>query len=75
MALCRSMTAKEVLENVAAMPAEDWMEIQAGIAEMFAARFSDGEVAEIRDALDQAEAEFERGQGFDSREMRSHFGL
>ena len=69
----RLMTAKEVLERVAAMPAADWMEIQSGIAEMLAARFSAGEISEVRDAL--AEAEFARGEGVSGDEMRRHFGL
>lgn len=69
------MTPKEVLENVAAMPAADWMEIQAGIAEMLAARFSAGEIAEVRDALAEAETELDRGEGLSGDEMRRHFGL
>ncbi|MBA3352981.1 MAG: hypothetical protein H0U23_11275 [Blastocatellia bacterium] len=69
------MTAKEVLDSVAAMPAKDWMEIQAGIAELLAARFSAGEVAEVREALAEAEAELDRGEGLSGDEMRRHFGL
>jgi hypothetical protein len=69
------MTAKEVLETVAAMPTADWMKIQSGIAELLAARFSAGEVAEVREALAEAEAELERGEGFSGDEVRRHFGL
>lgn len=74
MAECQ-MTAKEILESVAAMPAADWMEIQSGIAEMLAARFSAGEIAEVREALSEAEAELDRGEGLSGDEMRRNFGL
>lgn len=67
------MTTKEVLETVAAMPTEEWMRIQSGLAEMLAARFSDGETSEIREALAEAEAEFARGEGISGDEMRGHF--
>lgn len=69
------MTTKEVLETVAAMPAADWMEIQSGIAEMLAARFSASEVAEVSEALAEAEAELDRGEGLTADEVRRHFGL
>ncbi len=69
------MTTKQVLETVAAMPSEEWMKIQSGIAEMVAARFSAGENAEIREALAEAEGEFARGEGIGSEEMRRRFGL
>ena len=69
------MTAQEILQTVATMPCEDWMKIQSGIAEMVSARFSEGETAEIREALSEAESELARGEGFTSGEMRSHFGL
>jgi hypothetical protein len=71
----RTMTAKEVLENVATMPSEEWLKIQSGIAEMLAARFSADENSEIREALAEAEAEFARGEGIGSEDMRRHFGL
>lgn len=69
------MTAQQVLETVAAMPTEDWMKIQSGIAEMLADRFSAVETSEIREALSEAEAEFARGEGLSEDEMRRHFGL
>jgi hypothetical protein len=69
------MTAREVLENVATMPSEEWLKIQSGIAEMLAARFSADEVSEIQEALAEADAEFARGEGISSKEMRRHFGL
>jgi hypothetical protein len=37
------MPAKEVLEAVAAMPSEEWMKIQAGIAELIAGNFAEDE--------------------------------
>ena len=69
------MTTQEVLQTVATMPCEDWMKIQSGIAEMLSARFSEGESAEIREALAEAETELARGEGFTSGDMRRHFGL
>ena len=69
------MTTKEVLETVATMPAEEWMKIQSGIAEMLATRFSAEETSEIREALTEAEVEFARGEGLSGEEMRRRFGL
>ena len=69
------MTTKEVLENVAAMPSEEWLKIQSGIAEMLAARFSKEETSEIREELEEAEGEFARGEGIGIDEMRRRFGL
>jgi hypothetical protein len=69
------MTAKEVLENVATMPSEEWLKIQSGIAEMLAARFSTEETSEIGKALAEAEGEFARGEGISSEEIRRRFGL
>ena len=69
------MTADEVLETVASMPSEDWLKIQTGIAEMFAARFSSNEVSEIRDALTEADAEFARGEAVTGAEARRQLGL
>ena len=51
------------------------MKIQSGIAEMLAARFSTGETSEIREALDEAEAEFARGDVLRESDVRRHFGL
>ena len=69
------MTAKEVLENVATMPSEDWLKIQSGIAELLAARFTADEASDIGKALLEAEGEFARGEGISSEEMRRRFGL
>ncbi len=69
------MTADEVIEAVAAMPSEEWPRIQAGIADLFAARFSGAERTEISEALMEAETEFGRGEGLDGEAMRGHFGL
>ena len=69
------MTADEVLKTVASMPSEDWLRIQAGLAEMLAARFAAGEVAEIREALAEADAEFARREGLDGSEVRRRLGL
>lgn len=69
------MTTKEVLETVKTMPVSEWLKIQAGIAELLAARLSTEEVAEIRSALAEAEAEFARGEAISSDELRRQFGL
>jgi hypothetical protein len=63
------------LQTVASMPSENWLKIQAGIAEMFAARFSADEVSAIRDALTEADAEFARGEVLTSTEVRRQLGL
>ena len=69
------MTAQEVIKTVAAMPEEDWMKIQCGIAELITAKFSTEEIADIRNALAEAEAEFERGEGLSSEAVRKHLGI
>ena len=69
------MNAQEVLAAVATMPSEDWMKIQAGIAEMLAGRFSAGEREEIRQALAEAEAQFARGEALSDADVRKHFGV
>jgi len=69
------MTAQEVIKTVAAMPQEDWMKIQCGIADLITARFSSDEVSEIREALAEAEAEFGRGEGLGREEVRKQLGL
>ena len=75
MAGYESMTAQEVIKTVATMPQEDWMKIQCGIADLITARFSSDEVSEIREALAEAEAEFGRGEGLGSEEVRKQLGL
>ena len=67
------MTAQEVLKAVATMPQEELLKIQEGIAELIAARFSPEEWAEIRAALDEAEAEIERGETFEPRRDKETF--
>ncbi len=69
------MTAAEVIQTVATMPREDCMKIQAGIAELFVSRFSPTEAGEIRDALAEADAEFARGEGITTAELRNKLGL
>ena len=69
------MTPDEVLETVASMPSKDWLKIQAGIAEMFTARFSADEVSEIRSALAEADAEFARGEALTGAEVRRQLGV
>ena len=69
------MTPQEVLDTVATMPHEDWVKIQCGIAELISAKLSSTEIAEIREALTEAEAEFERGEGLTSSEIRKQLGL
>ena len=75
MAVCLVMTAEEVLQNVAEMRLEDWLKIQAGIAEMLAAQLFGDEAHEIDKALAEAEEEFSRGEGIGIEEMRRRFGI
>jgi hypothetical protein len=74
-AFCETVTAQEVLNTVASMPREDWMKIQSGIADMIAADFSPEEVSEIRAALEESEAQFNRGEGMSIEEARNKLGL
>ena len=69
------MTPQEVLKTVATMPHEDWVKIQCGIADLISSTFSSTEVSEIQEALAEAEAEFERGEGLTSSEIRKQLGL
>lgn len=69
------MTSQEVIETIAAMPSQEWLKIQSGIAELVASGFSEGETAEICEALAEAKAEFARGEGLSGEEMLRHFGL
>ncbi len=69
------MTAQDVLKTVAGMPQEEWMKIQRGLADMITARFSSGEVEEIRQALAESEAEYGRGEGMNGDEARRRLGL
>ncbi len=75
MAACRVMNAQEVLAAVAALPSEEWMKVQTGIAEMLAARFSSEETSVIHEALSETEAEFARGDLLREGDVRRHFGL
>jgi DNA-binding transcriptional regulator YiaG len=69
------MTVQEVIKTVAAMPQEDWAKIQSGIADLLTGRFSQEEIAEIREALNEATAEFGRGEGMSSEKIRNQLGL
>jgi hypothetical protein len=69
------MTAQQVLDAVAGMEREDWIKIQCGIAEMMAADFSPEEETEIKAALAESEAEFERGGGMTIEQARKKLGL
>ena len=57
------------------MPREDWVKIQNGIADLMVAEFSSEELVEIRSALDEAEAELERGEGLTLEQARKQLGL
>ena len=69
------MTAEKVLETVATMPSEEWRKIQTGIADLIASRLSEGENAEILEALAESEGEFSRGEGLTGSEVRRRLGL
>jgi hypothetical protein len=69
------MTVKEVLKTVAAMPKEEWIKVQYGIAELISSKVSKEEIEEIRHALAEADAEFAQGKGVDSKAVRKELGL
>ena len=69
------MTAEEVIETVAAMPALDWLKIQAGLAEMVATHFSASDLTETCAALAEAEAEFTKGSSMTGAEVRARLGV
>ncbi len=52
------------------MPQEDLMEIQAGIADLIASRFTPEEIDEIQQALEEGKAEIERGEGMTLEQLR-----
>jgi hypothetical protein len=57
------------------MPQEELMTLQRGLADMISGQFSPGEEEEIRHALLEAEAGFERGEGVSGDEARRWLGL
>ena len=69
------MTAEEVVETVAALPALDWLKIQSGLAEMVVTRFSASELTETCAALAEAEAEFTKGSSMTGAEDRVRLGI
>lgn len=69
------MTTKEVLEAVAAMPSEEWVKIQVGIAELIAGSLAEAEASDIEQALAQSEAQFARGQTLSLGQLRERFGV
>ena len=69
------MSLQQILKEAADLSQEDLAHLQSGIAELMMSRFSPEEIAEINQALDAADAEFERGEGLSSDEVRKQFGL
>jgi hypothetical protein len=69
------MTSEELLQAAATLPPEEWMKIQSGLADMICAQFSTAETSEIRAALAEAEAEFDRGEGLDLEAVKRWLGL
>ena len=69
------MSLQELLKEAADLSPEDLLELQCGIAELMVSRFSPDEIAEINRTLDNADAEFERGEGISSAEVRKQLGL
>ena len=69
------MTAQELLNQVAAMPREDWVKIQTGIAELLVGQLDQNEIFEIRNALQEAESEYGRDEGMDGKTLRQRLGL
>lgn len=69
------MSLQQLLKEAADLSQEDLAQLQCGIAELMASRFSPAEVAEINQVLDGADAEFARGEGLSSAELRKQLGL
>ncbi len=69
------MSPQQILKEAADLSQEDLLDLQCGIAELMASRFSPEEITEINRALDEASAEFERGEGVSSTEVRKQLGL
>jgi len=69
------MSPQQILKEAADLSQEDLLDLQCGIAELMASRFSPEEMTEINRALDEASAEFERGEGVSSTEVRKQLGL
>jgi len=69
------MTAQDVLKTVADMPQEELAAIQQGIANIIISRFSPDEIAEIRAALSEAEAEIDRGETLSHEEVLKRLGF
>ncbi len=69
------MSPQQLLKEAADLSQEDLLELQFGIAELMSSRFSSEEIAQINQALDVADAEFERGEGLSGTEVRKQLGL
>ena len=69
------MSTQEILETIKKLPVEDWIRIQSGLAEMLSSEFSEEEVADVAEALREADQDFTQGRVASSAEMRHHFGL
>lgn len=69
------VSAGEILDQIKQMPVEDWLQIQSGIGQMLASTFSEADVAQIADALREADEDVASGRVVSSDALRRHFGL
>jgi hypothetical protein len=69
------MSPQQILKEAADLSQEDLLNLQCGIAKLMALRFSPEEIAEINRSLNEADAEFERGEGLSSAEVWKQLGL
>ncbi len=69
-------TLAEIEEAADALPEQEKEQLFLFLAaRLHSVRFSTAEIMEIREALTEAETEFDRGEGLSNAEMRRHFGL
>ncbi len=69
------MSADEILAQIKQRPVEDWLQIQSGIGQMLAGAFSEADVAQIAEALREADEDCANGRVTSSEDLRGRFGL
>lgn len=69
-----NVSADEILAQIKQRPVADWLQIQSGIGQMLAGAFSEAEVAQVAEALREADDDFSSGRVTSSEELRGRFG-
>jgi hypothetical protein len=69
-------TLAEIKAAICKLTPQDFARLRDWLLEHdIAAKFSSKETTEIREALAEAKAEFERGEGLSSEQIQKQFGL